>query len=163
MDHTSLLDPSPNSVTLFTTGDGGQTWNVRPMPDEIGREFVAHGVAATSPMHGWIVGASSLRSPQPSGGKFWATDDGGVNWYLSWSGLWNGYGLRDTTARSAHAAWAVGDFGTVLVYAPRTPAPTGPVTSRAAVVPTAGRTPTRTPPPDDQRTATATATPAPGA
>jgi photosystem II stability/assembly factor-like uncharacterized protein len=84
---------------IFTTRDGGKTWQPRPS----GTAKALTAVSFADPSHGFIVG---------SGGAVLASKDGGANWQPQSSGTKDQ--LLSVHAQSATHAFAVGAFGILL-------------------------------------------------
>jgi photosystem II stability/assembly factor-like uncharacterized protein len=84
---------------IFTTQDGGKTWQRRPS----GTAKALAAVSFADPAHGFIAG---------SGGAMLASADGGVTWRVQNSGMKDQ--LLGVHALSTDQAFAVGAFGTLI-------------------------------------------------
>jgi photosystem II stability/assembly factor-like uncharacterized protein len=97
-----------NGPHIFTSSDRGQTWTeLVPPPHQELRQ-----IKAFDSLRCWIIGVS----PFPYGPRIWKTSDGGQNWMTEYDGP-GGFLLDFDMADTVHGV-AVGNFGTVLIYAP---------------------------------------------
>jgi photosystem II stability/assembly factor-like uncharacterized protein len=91
-----------NFGSIFTSGDGGKTWETR----DGGTKSPLFAVDFADERHGWIVGKASL---------ILHTDDGGATWATQQSPIGREKPLFGVRAIDARTAWAVGDWGAMLV------------------------------------------------
>jgi photosystem II stability/assembly factor-like uncharacterized protein len=106
--HGWLLRSDGSKQHIHTSSDGGQTWveHSSPLHQEI-RE-----IKAFDSLQCWAIGVSVF----PFSPRVWRTTDGGQSWITEYSGP--GGTLLDLDMADGTHGVAVGDLGTVLIYAP---------------------------------------------